>query len=217
MVEQRKSLPQAVPNSICFTDMLVDSPPKSCSDLFSGPALGEHELSRSISSLGHENGSGCGTYVVAREMVDRGLGKHGVVLKLRLSQGRSVARDDDELGLAGTQTLEGRLVSESDPRKSVCVMDDAQDLNVLARLHNKRKARVDGVGGSLVLLGGHLCAQEFSGSGSWVCCCAPVVVLEVLKFARRAKKCGLTDAKILLSQPATRVSASLTNSLKLIN
>ena len=38
--------------------------------------------------------------------------------------------NDDELGLAGSQSLEGRLVAQ----------------HVLARLHNKRKARVDGVG-----------------------------------------------------------------------
>jgi hypothetical protein len=51
--------------------------------------------------------------------------------------------------------------------------------NVLARLHHKRQARVDGVGGSLVLLGCHLCAQECIVSGSCGCCCAPVKVLIV--------------------------------------
>lgn len=52
--------------------------------------------------------------------MDRGLRKHGVVLKLRLPQRRSVASNDDELSLAGSQTLKGGLVSESDP-KSVSI------------------------------------------------------------------------------------------------
>lgn len=46
-------------------------------------------------------------HVVASEVVDIGLGQHRVVLELRLSQGRSVAGDDDELGLAGSKGLEG--------------------------------------------------------------------------------------------------------------
>lgn len=54
------------------------------------------------------------TYVVTREVVDGGLGQHAVVLELRLAERRSVASNDDELGLAGSETLEGRLVSESD-------------------------------------------------------------------------------------------------------
>ena len=90
--------------------------------------------------------------------MDGGLGQHGVVclelaiarteqmtvfltLELRLPQGRGVSGDDDELGLASSQALEGGLVAEGD----------------LTGLHHKRKARVDGVGGSLVLLGGHRC------------------------------------------------------------
>ena len=44
------------------------------------------------------------TYV-AREVVDGGLGKHGVVLELRLAKRRSVARDDDKLGLSRTDGL----------------------------------------------------------------------------------------------------------------
>ena len=54
------------------------------------------------------------TYVVTREVVDRGLGQHAVVLELRLAERRSVASNDDELGLAGSEALEGRLVSKSD-------------------------------------------------------------------------------------------------------
>lgn len=54
------------------------------------------------------------TYVVAVEVVDRGLGQHGVVLQLGLPQRRGVAGDEDELCLAGAEGLEGRLVSEHD-------------------------------------------------------------------------------------------------------
>lgn len=56
----------------------------------------------------------CSTHVVASEVVDIGLGKHGVVLELGLSQGRSIASDDNELGLAGSKGLEGGLVTECD-------------------------------------------------------------------------------------------------------
>jgi hypothetical protein len=80
------------------------------------------------------------TYVVAREVVDGGLGQHAVVLKLRLAERRSVASNDDELGLAGSEALEGRLVTKSD----------------LSGLHNKRQLGVDAVGILLaLLLGGH--------------------------------------------------------------
>jgi hypothetical protein len=54
------------------------------------------------------------TYVVAGEVVDGGLGQHAVVLELTLAERRSVASNDDELGLAGSEALEGRLVSKSD-------------------------------------------------------------------------------------------------------
>lgn len=54
------------------------------------------------------------THVVASKVVDIGLGEHRVVLELRLSQGRSVAGNDDELGLAISEGLEGRLVAEGD-------------------------------------------------------------------------------------------------------
>ena len=84
--------------------------------------------------------------------------KHGVVLQFGLSQWRSIASDDDELGLAASQTLEGRLVAESD----------------FAGFHHERQARtnlfvsfvestglsgiLDGVLGLLCLLGSHRCA-----------------------------------------------------------
>ena len=47
-------------------------------------------------------------------MVDVGLRQHRVVLELGLSERRSVASNDDELGLSGAKGLEGRLVSKSD-------------------------------------------------------------------------------------------------------
>lgn len=72
-------------------------------------------------------------------MVDSSLGKHGVVLELRLAEGRGVASNEDELGLAGAKSLEGRLVAESD----------------LAGLHDKCQAGGQVVGGSLVLVGSH--------------------------------------------------------------
>jgi hypothetical protein len=57
---------------------------------------------------------GCGTYVVAGEVVDGGLAEHGVVLELRLAERGGVAGNDDELGLAGAEGLEGGLVTKSD-------------------------------------------------------------------------------------------------------
>ena len=49
--------------------------------------------------------------------------------------------DDHELGLSGTESLEGALVAE----------------HVFARLHNKRQARVDGRIGLLGLLNSRGC------------------------------------------------------------
>lgn len=122
----------------------------------------------------------------------RGLGKHGVVLELRLPQRGGVASNDDELGLASAEALEGRLVSEGD----------------LTGLHNKRKARVDGVGGSLVLLGGHLCAQECVSGSSCGCCCAPVEFVK--KFVIVARNLvwisRRQDLLVLVSDPLTHVN-----------
>lgn len=53
-------------------------------------------------------------YVVSGEVVDVGLGEHGVVLELRLAERWGVASNDDKLGLSGTESLKGRLVSEGD-------------------------------------------------------------------------------------------------------
>jgi hypothetical protein len=58
-----------------------------------------------------------GAYVVTGEVVDVGLGEHGVVLELRLAERWGVASNDDKLGLSGAESLEGRLVSEGDCRE----------------------------------------------------------------------------------------------------
>ncbi len=63
-------------------------------------------------------------------VVNVGLGKHSVILDLRLAEGGAVVADNDKLRLARSQGLEGGLVAEG----------------VLARLHHQRKARVDGLG-----------------------------------------------------------------------
>lgn len=54
------------------------------------------------------------TYVVTREVVDRSLAQHAVVLELTLTEGRSVGSNDDQLGLAGAEGLDGGLVSKGD-------------------------------------------------------------------------------------------------------
>jgi len=99
--------------------------------------------------------------VVAGEVVNVRLRKHGVVLQFGLSQWGSVASNDDKLGLAASQALERRFVAESD----------------FAGFHHKRESRtnslvsfsvvftckglscvLDGVLGLLRLLGSHRCA-----------------------------------------------------------
>ena len=65
--------------------------------------------------------------VVTAEVVDLGLGEHGVVLELGLAEARHVLGDDHELGLAGAQRLERGLVPEG----------------VLARLHHQLQGAVD--------------------------------------------------------------------------
>ena len=43
-----------------------------------------------------------------------GFGKHRVIFEFTFAEGGSVASDDDELGLAGPQSFERRLVAQSD-------------------------------------------------------------------------------------------------------
>ena len=70
-------------------------------------------------------------------VVNVSLGKHSVVLNLGLAERGAVIADDDELRLAGSQGLQGRLIAQG----------------VLARLHHQRKARVDGLGRCFNFLG----------------------------------------------------------------
>lgn len=55
----------------------------------------------------------------------------------KTSPERGRTGDNDELSLSGAEGLEGRLISE----------------HIFTRFHNKRKARVNGIGGLLGLLG----------------------------------------------------------------
>ena len=50
--------------------------------------------------------------------MDGGLGQHGVVLKLGLAQRRAVTSDEDQLGLAGAESLHGRLGAHGDWKKN---------------------------------------------------------------------------------------------------
>lgn len=68
---------------------------------------------------------------------DRGLGKHSVILDLRLPERGAVVADDDKLALSRSQGLERALVTQ----------------RVLPRLHHKRQARVDVLSGGFILLG----------------------------------------------------------------
>jgi hypothetical protein len=76
---------------------------------------------------------GHSTYVVAGEVVDRGLREHRVVLKLRLAERRGVAGNDDQLGFSRSKALQSRLVTKGD----------------LSRLHNQSQTAVDRVGSVL--------------------------------------------------------------------
>lgn len=57
------------------------------------------------------------TYVGAAVVVDGGLGHHAVVLELALAERRSVGGDEDELGFAGAEGLQCRLIAD-DARKA---------------------------------------------------------------------------------------------------
>ena len=55
--------------------------------------------------------SGTQLVVATLEVVDLGLGQHGVVLQLRLSQDWGVGSNNDQLGLTLSQSLDGRFVT----------------------------------------------------------------------------------------------------------
>lgn len=103
--------------------------------------------------------------------MDGGLGKHGVVLKLTLTERRSVGGDDDQLGLAGTQGLDGGLVTQGDCCEGSAVSHlqnfilsscsrSKRKKRTLSGLHHKRKARVDVVTGLLALVGHRYAVEE---------------------------------------------------------
>jgi len=104
---------------------------------------------------------GCGgTYVVAGEVVHGSLAEHGVVLELRLAERGGVAGDDDELGLAGAEGLEGGLVTKSD--LSGLFLGDSLVGRCLvsnfvgdAHLDSQRQLGVDAVSGLCSLLRCH--------------------------------------------------------------
>ena len=72
-------------------------------------------------------------------MVDISLGEHGVVLKLRSAEGWAVGRNQQQLSLTSSQSLQGTLQTES----------------VLARLDHELQSTVDGFSSLSGLLGGH--------------------------------------------------------------
>lgn len=47
------------------------------------------------------------THVVPSEMMDVGLGQHGVVFQLALAQRRGIAGNDDQLGFARSKGFQG--------------------------------------------------------------------------------------------------------------
>lgn len=141
MVEQRKSFPQAVPSSIYMGSQYkcsLQSQPHV--KTWETSSQGSKVMLSTLRALTKLPIAGCGmvyvswgwSYVVAGEVVDSGLGQHAVVcercqscpdllpstsiltLELRLPERRGVAGNDDELGLARAQRLEGGLVAESD-------------------------------------------------------------------------------------------------------
>lgn len=91
--------------------------------------------------------------------MDGGLGQHAVVLELGLAERRSVAGDDDELGLARAERLEGGLVAESDLARLSRLLETCSvgDCSVYAHLDRQRKLGVDAVGGLVALLWCHFC------------------------------------------------------------
>ena len=111
-------------------------------------------------------------------MVDSSLGQHAVVciflsvscassircqfqrtLELRLPERWSVASDDDELGLARAQRLEGRLVAKGDLTRlwKMSVLCDAvqSQTRINAHLDRQGKLGVDAVAGLAALLWCH--------------------------------------------------------------
>ena len=107
--------------------------------------------------------------------MDGCLGKHSVVLELRLPQGRGVASNDDELGLAGAQALEGRLVTQSDPTKSVSYSCQEQDPTYLPDFITSARRELMESAVLLLFLGAIFARRKSSVVIPECSCCAPVV------------------------------------------
>lgn len=102
-----------------------------------------------------------GTHVGAAVVVDGSLGQHGVVLQLRLAKRRGVASNQNQLGLARSQGCQDIVVSMQPQSFSIDLKRTLESglvtQNDLTRLHHQGKARVQGVTGlGLLLGGGHL-------------------------------------------------------------
>lgn len=102
-------------------------------------------------------------------MVDGSLGQHGVVLQLRLAEGRGVASNHDELGLARAESCNNRLLAFRCIAKfetgclcsagliRLTLESGLVTQSDLTRLHHKCETGVQGVTGlGLLLDGGHL-------------------------------------------------------------
>ena len=97
-------------------------------------------------------------------MVDGSLGQHGVVLQLRLAERRGVAGNEDQLGLARaegySENMLAMIFTDSsayrDALSGLTLQSGLVTQNDLTRLHHQGEARVEGVTGLGLLLGGHL-------------------------------------------------------------
>lgn len=90
-----------------------------------------------------------------------------LTLELALAQRWGVAGDDDKLGFAGSERLEGGLVAKGDckyvPSVKLFCLCSGWDIPTFAGLHHKCQSRVDAVGRFLGLLGWcHRCASEMT-------------------------------------------------------
>lgn len=95
--------------------------------------------------------------------MDGSLGQHGVVLQLRLAERRGVAGDEDQLSLARAESCRESTLArvhnfkaDADIFSGLTLEGGLVTQNDLTRLHHQGEARVEGVTGLGLLLGGHL-------------------------------------------------------------
>lgn len=118
MVDVLNVLPQALPRSICQGEKskhVVVTLQSLCRLLLWVDHAGDvHGCFRMRSTVSCQAGRLRGmTHVGAGKVVNRGLGQHGVVLEERLPQRGGVLGDDDQLGLATAEALEGGFLRET--------------------------------------------------------------------------------------------------------